>query len=179
MASQSFTYGNIAPGDVPSNALLRHFDWVWLCFYFCWPGKKYGMVCLAETSRSSTSFQKVKYLSPICNSSKTIGSNKLFPKNVLYVWNDMSIRFLWLEKLPESLCFIIEASLPSYVSDLSIPSVYKEYFTHLLKCHNKAWVRPMTLPYERQCEHRRHKCRLSNTSSRKTQAALSRARKKK
>ena len=60
------------------------------------------------------------------------------------------------------LCFIIEASLPSYISDLSIPSVNKEYFTHFLKCHNKAWFRPATQAHVRQCEHRQHKHRLSN-----------------
>ena len=38
--------------------------------------KKDGMVCMAKIYRSNTTFQKVKYLSPICNSSKIIGSSK-------------------------------------------------------------------------------------------------------
>ena len=55
-----------------------HFGSLWLdiiLFDVCWPGKKDSMVCMVKVSGSNTSFQKVKYLSPIHNSSKIIRSN--------------------------------------------------------------------------------------------------------
>ena len=84
----------------------------------------------------------------------------------------MPIRFLWLGKLLECLSFINEASLPTYIFNLSIPLVSKEDFAHFLKCHNKAWFRPAMQPYARQSEHHRHKHRWSNTSWRSTKVAL-------
>ena len=84
----------------------------------------------------------------------------------------MPIRFLWLGKLLECLCFNNEASLPTYIFNLSIPLVSKEDFAHFLKCHNKAWFRPAMQPYARQSEHHRHKHRWSNTSWRSTKVAL-------
>ena len=119
-----------------STALLVCFYWMWFCFDVCWPEREDSFVCMAKVSRSNTSFQKVKYLSPIYNSRKIIGSKILFPKNVLYVSTNMYIRFLWLGKLLECLCLIIEASLPSYISNLSIPLINNEYFTIFVKCHN-------------------------------------------
>ena len=113
------------------------------------------------------------------NSSKIIGSNKFyFQKNMLYIWTNMSIRFLWLGNLLECLCFIIEASLPSYISNLSIPSVNKEYFTHFLKCHNKPYIKSAMQAYARQRGHHQHKHRLSNTSWQTMQAVLRAGKKK-
>ena len=97
---------------------------------------------------------------------------------MLNVWNNMSIRFLWLGKLNECSCFITESSVPFYISDLSITSVNKEYFTHFVRCHSKVWFRPATQAYTRQCKHRRLKCRLNNASWRTTQAAIKRRKNK-
>ena len=86
MASHSFIYGNIAPGDVSSTVLLVRFDWIQFCLDVCWPGNKDGMVCMTKLFRSNTSFQKVKYLSPIYNSSKKIESNKFYFQKTCYMF---------------------------------------------------------------------------------------------
>ena len=58
-----------------------------------------------------------------------------------------------------------------YIS-ISIHLVNKEYFTHFLKCHNKAWLRPATQQYARQCEHHQNNRKVSNKKWHTTQAAL-------
>ena len=86
MTSHSFICGKVAPGDEPSTALLVCFDWMLFCFDICWPGEKDGMVYMTKISRSNTSFQKVKCLFRIYNSSKIIGSNIFYFQKTCYMF---------------------------------------------------------------------------------------------
>ena len=169
MVFHSFICGNITPGDARNTDLLVRFDWMWFCFNVCWPGKQDGMVCIAKVSRSNTSFQKVKYLSSIYNSSKIIRSNKFYFQKARYMFELTCPSGSYDE---ENYLNVYASCLPYCIFDLSIRSINKEYFTHFLKCHDKTWFRPPTQAYVRQCEHRRHEPRLSNASCHTTQAAL-------
>ena len=169
MVFHSFICGNITPGDARNTDLLVRFDWMWFCFNVCWPGKQDGMVCIAKVSRSNTSFQKVKYLSSIYNSSKIIRSNKFYFQKARYMFELTCPSGSYDE---ENYLNVYASCLPYCIFDLSIRSINKEYFTHFLKCHDKTWFRPPTQACVRQCEHHRHEPRLSNASCHTTQAAL-------
>ena len=127
------------------------------------------MVCMAKVSRSNTSFQKVKYLFPIYNSSKIIGNNKFYFQKTCYMFE---LTFPSGSTDEKNYLNVYGSCFLCCISGLSIPSITKEYFTYFLKCHNKAWFRPTTQAYQRQWEHRRHKRRLNNASCRTTREAL-------
>ena len=116
---------------------------------------------------------KGKIYFTIYNSSKIIESNKFYFQKRSYMFEHvhqvlMIRKITWMFMLHYPLLL----SLPTYISDLSLPSVNKEFFSHFLKCHNEAWFGPAMQANRKQCEHRQHKCRLSNASWRTTHAVL-------
>ena len=94
-------------------------------------GEKVSMISMAKVSRSNPSFQKVKLLSPIYNSSKIIASNKFFFQKTCYM----------IQLMRPSVSYDLENYLNVYVSLMKRPYslifltiqylqlTNKEYFT--------------------------------------------------
>ena len=128
---------------------------------------------MTKVYRSNTGFQKVKYLSPICNSSKIIVSNQFQFQRTCCNFELTCLSGSYdQENYWNIYASLLKRSDPLTFSDFSIPSVNKEYFTHFLKCHSKAWFTLAMQAYARQCEHGRQNCRLSNASWRTTPATI-------
>ena len=141
-----------------------------MILFQCWLArekKQYGLY--GKIIQKQHKFSKGKISSPNYNSSKIIRSNKFYFQKSCYMFEITCPSSCYDE---ENYLNVYASCLPSCIFDLSIPSIKKEYFTRFLKCCNKAWFRPATQAYIRQCEYRRHKRRLSNVSCRTTRAVL-------